>query len=130
MPTGSSTNHAAQFAHSLAQVPQDLPASTPPYVLTVDAKNESLTLSGLPASAKPLAVFAEEPQLIAHASAPEATSADGEQQLRMALNESLHTAPSESFWVLSDGQKSWRARAVTQGGSSAFSQTALYQRNN
>lgn len=130
VPTGSSTDHAAQFAQSLTQVPQDLPAATPPYVLTVDAKNESLTLSGLPASAKPLAVFAEEPQLIAHASAPESTSADGEQQLRMPLNESLHTAPSESFWVLSDGQKSWRARAVTQGGSSAFSQTALYQRNN
>lgn len=130
LPIGPDTLHAAQFAHSLAQVPQELPENSAPYRLTVDGDATTLTLSGLPASAKPLTVFAEEPQLIAHASAPESTSTDGEQQLRMALNESLHTAPSESFWVLSDGQKSWRARAVTQGGSSAFSQTALYQRNN
>ena len=131
VPTSSSTNHAAQFAHSLAQVPQDLPASTPPYVLTVDAKNESLTLSGIANTSNAnLSVFAEDAQLISHASEPQQTAQNGLWQISLPLNESLHTAPTETFWVLTDGQTTWRARAVTQGGSSAFSQTALYQRNN
>ena len=132
LPSASVSGDHAEFAANLRAVPMQAPAGQS---LQASIDGQDLLLQGdAPALAawkgKKLTVFAEESQYIAHAAAGQQSWQGGAWQLRLPLNPTVHTAPAQSFWVISDGKTALRIPALMDAANIAKLQaTALYQRN-